>query len=363
MKKILLIALGLFLVLIASAIFLSQKTFKKPVLESKKTTAIKVANKKALTVIPTLNIDSIFSEQKINLSNLDQAKIVKLIATGDVIPARGANWPAVQKNNFNYNWEKTANYLKTANITLINLEAPLMKSCKLSSSGFTFCGNSRQIEGVVFAGVDIANITNNHIGNFGSAGIAETKKLLTDNHILWSGFSNLAIREVKGKKFGFLGYNGVGVKIDRESMSKEIQESKVKVDFLVVSIHWGKEYESLPMSDGNIAPDNPIEIGHLMIDSGADLIIGNHPHWVQGVELYKKGFIAYAHGNFIFDQTWSKETQEGVVGEYTFYEGGLVAVKYLPIVVDKSYQPVFVDGTRAETILKRMQDSTKQLAK
>ncbi len=361
MRRAVLISLLIFVPLTIALLFFLQQTPKEEKTETKSTGNKTAVVKKAEIIIPKVSLESIFSDKEVDLTKLDQTKIVKLIATGDVIPARGANWPAVQKNNFNYNWEKTADYLKTGDITLINLEAPLMKSCQLISSGFTFCGNARQVEGMVFSGVDVANITNNHIGNFGSAGIAETKKLLDDNKILWSGFSNLAIKEVNNKKFGFLGYNNVGVKLNREAVASEIAESKPKVDVLVVSIHWGKEYEALPMTDGNIAPDSPVEIGHLMIDSGADVIIGNHPHWVQGIELYKKGYIAYAHGNFIFDQTWSEETQEGAVGEYVFYDGKLIAVKYKPIVVDKTYQPVFVTGTRADKILKQMQDSSTQL--
>ncbi len=315
------------------------------------------------TKIPSPTLDSIFAVSDENLTSLDQSKVVKLIATGDVIPARGANWPAVQSGNFHYNWEKTAAYLKTGDITLINLEAPLMKSCPLTSSGFTFCGDARHIQGILFAGVDVANITNNHIGNYGQAGITETENLLNANAVEWSGFSHLGIKEIKGIKFGFLGYNGVGVHIDRESMAKEIAEAKPKVDVLVISVHWGKEYESLPMTDGNIAPDNPREIGHIMIDSGADLVIGNHPHWVQGVEFYKGKLITFAHGNFIFDQTWSIETQEGVVGEYTFYGNTLVDIHYKPIVVDKSYQPTFTEGDRAAKIMKQMQDSSLTIEK
>lgn len=363
MKKVVFISLLILFPILVLGLFFVQTSKVTPKIASSSAKVNKsTAKKEKVVTLPKLGLEEIFAKTEPDLSKLDQTKIIKLIATGDVIPARGANWPAVQKNNFHYNWEKTADYLKTGDITLINLEAPLMKSCQLASSGFTFCGNSRQVEGMVFAGVDVANITNNHIGNFGSSGISETKKLLDDNQILWSGFSNLAIKNIKGKKFGFLGYNNVGVKLDRAAVAKEISNAKPKVDVLIVSIHWGKEYESLPMTDGNIAPDNPVEIGHLMIDSGADLIIGNHPHWVQGVELYKQGYIAYAHGNFIFDQTWSEETQEGAVGEYIFYEGKLISVKYKPIVVDKSYQPVFVDGGRAAKILKRMQDSSNQLA-
>lgn len=358
--KLILLTTGILFVGILS--LLTPKIIKAPAQPAPSPPQVKAVEKKT-PVVPQVSLAKIFSEKEPDLSQLDQSKIVTLIATGDVIPARGAAWPATSKNDFNYNWEATAVYLKTGDITLINLEAPLVKGCPLVTSGFKFCADSRQVQGMLYAGIDVANLMNNHIGNFGQAGISETEKTLDDNHILWSGFSNLAIKEVKGKKFGFLGYNGVGVHIDRQAVVTEVANAKKKVDVLVVSIHWGKEYEAMPMTDGNIAPDNPAEIGHLIIDSGADLIVGNHPHWVQGVELYKDKFIAYAHGNFIFDQTWSEETQEGVVGTYTFYDGKLVVVHYKPIVVDKSYQPKFVSGAVADKIIKQMQNSSNQLAK
>lgn len=363
MKK-LIFASAFILFLIAtvfSLVFLNQSTQPKSSNQKKSTssTTQNVAQKK--TRIPEVSLASVFSEKATDLGNLDQGKLITLIATGDVIPARGANWPAVKSGNFNYNWEKTADYLKTGDITLINLEAPLMKSCPLSTSGFTFCGHSRHVEGMVFAGVDVANITNNHIGNYGAAGIAETKQILEKNSIGWSGFSRLEIKEVKGVKLGFLGYNAVGTALNRVGVEREIKLADPKVDILVVSIHWGDEYVAVPTKAPGIAPDDPVELGHLIIDAGADLIIGNHPHWVQAMELYKDKYIAFAHGNFIFDQTWSIETQEGVVGEYIFYDKKLISVRYKPIVVDKSYRPVFVEGERAQTILKRMKDASHQL--
>ena len=168
---------------------------------------------------PELSLKNIFATKSASLADLDQSKLVTLIATGDVIPARGANYPAVKSGNFHYNWEKTADFLKTGDITLINLEAPLIKSCPLISEGFTFCGDSRHIQGLNFAGVDVASLANNHIGNFGPEGIAETEKLLTDNGVEYSGFDHLGIKEVKGVKFGFLSFNGIGTTIDREGMA------------------------------------------------------------------------------------------------------------------------------------------------
>ncbi|MCH7541307.1 CapA family protein, partial [Patescibacteria group bacterium] len=221
-------------------------------------------------------------------------------------------------------------------------------------------------------GVDTISIANNHIGIYGQKGVDETIALLEANKVGWSGFGNLDIRRIKESKFGFLAFNGIGTSINRKSLATEIKEARPKVDVLVVSIHWGDEYVLTPRKYGDIAPDDPREIGHLIIDSGADLIIGNHPHTVQGVEIYKGKLITYAHGNFIFDQTWSQETQEGVVGEYTFYlpyeastkedEIQLVNVKFHPILVDKSYQPRLLNQTEGHHILDRMHKSSKTIS-
>lgn len=330
--------------------------------------------------VPKITLESIFQKQN-DTSDLDPSYIITLIATGDVIPARGANWPAVTGGDFTYNWKKTADFLKKGDLTLINLETPLTKNCPLQTEGMNFCGDARHIKGIIFAGVNTVAIANNHIGNYAQSGINETKALLDANKIGWGGFGNLDIQEVKGTKFGFLAFNGIGVSINQEALAKEIKTAKPKVDVLVVSIHWGDEYVLVPRKYGNIAPDDPIQIGHLIIDSGADLVIGNHPHWVQGIELYQDKLITYAHGNFIFDQTWSKETQEGVVGEYTFYlssedsvkegiseprvqafEAKLVNVKFHPILVDVSYQPRFLSVKEGQHILDRMIKSSKQIA-
>lgn len=360
-------------------IFLTAKGFN---------TGYKITDKPAAKIpppIPKVTIDSIFTKPNV-LGAFDQGKLITLIATGDVIPARGANWPAVKSGDFTYNWKATADFLKKADITLIDLEAPLRKGCPLMTQGFTFCGDTRHIQGILFAGVDSVSLANNHIGNFGQGGIDETINLLETNKIGWSRFGHLDCHEVKGVKFGFLAYNGVGTAIDREGLVKEIKDARSKVDVLIVSAHWGKEYELTPQKSGNIAPDDPREIGHLIIDSGADLVIGNHPHTVQGVEIYrplrgadctrdspyhsrdlrscelKDKLITYAHGNFIFDQTWSQETQEGVVGEYTFFGKQLVNVKFHPIKVDTSYQPRFLSEVEGKPILDRMLQSSKLIS-
>ena len=311
--------------------------------------------------IPTLTIDSIFGKQN-DLSTLEKEKLVTIVATGDVIPARGANWPAVTKGDFTYNWRRVAPTLKKADITLINLEAPLTKNCPLMTEGMTFCGDARHVKGLTFAGIDTVSIANNHIDNFGLAGRNETINLLEASSIGWSGFGNLDVQKRKGITFGFLSYNGISTTFDRQAIATEIKQTKQKVNVLVVSAHWGDEYILTPRKYGNVAPDDPRQIARLMVDSGADLIIGNHPHTVQGIEIYKNKLVTYAHGNFIFDQTWSQETQEGVVGEYVFYEEKLVNVKFYPVLVNESYQPRFLGDKNGKSIIDRMLKSSKLIA-
>ena len=111
---------------------------------------------------------------------------------------------------------------------------------------------------------------------------------------------------------------------------------------VVVQFHWGEEYQPLPVAAPGLAPDNPVQIGHLAIDDGADVVVGNHPHWIQPVEVYKGKLITYAHGNFIFDQTWSVDTMQGVVGTYTFYDDKLIAASWKPVQIVGWGQPTWM---------------------
>ncbi|MDH7499470.1 MAG: CapA family protein, partial [candidate division NC10 bacterium] len=123
------------------------------------------------------------------------------------------------------------------------------------------------------------------------------------------------------------------------------------------------EYVQLPRAAPGIAPDDPIEVAHLAVDAGADLILGNHPHQVQAVEIYKGKLIAYAHGNFVFDQMWSYGTRVGVMGRYTFYDRALIKVEYLPVRIDHYAQPVLLEGEEAKAVLKGMKEASEEPAR
>lgn len=278
---------------------------------------------------------------------------VTIIATGDIIPARSVNAKVTGLNNFDFPYDKTREFLKSGDAVFVNLESPLIPDCRTTITGMIFCGDERNVIGLVDAGVTVADIANNHAGNYGINGINSTVNLLKKNNIGVTGNGEAAIVAIKGKKFGFLGYNSIGAKeqgiawADPVQIASDIQNLRKQVDFVIAAFHWGVEYTSSPT-------DFQRELAHTAVDAGADLIIGNHPHWVQGVEQYKGKFITYAHGNYIFDQMWSQETREGVLGRYTFDNEKLINIEFIPIIIDDYSQARFATQVEAVKILERM---------
>jgi poly-gamma-glutamate synthesis protein (capsule biosynthesis protein) len=297
------------------------------------------------TPAPPLTTDDIFPPRDLSQYNLDPSRIRTIIATGDVIPARHTDYIIRGMNNdFEYTVDATKDIISDADITVINLESPLIEGCPEE------------------AGVDLATLENNHIGNYGSDGITETEQHLEAAGIKWADSYDPAIIDVRGMKFGFLAFNGVGGPVDQVAMKQQIEALRPQVDVLSVAFHWGMEYVPLPIPAPGIADDDPVELAHAAIDDGADFIIGNHPHWVQSVEIYKGKYITYAHGNFIFDQEWSYETTVGVIGKYTFFDDTLIGVEYIPVHIENYAQPVPMVGDERQAVLDTMKQDTIDLA-
>lgn len=308
----------------------------------------------------TPTLEMMFAGDHRWIQDLPKDKIRVIIATGDIIPARSVNYQEASKNNFLWPYEKTAEILKGADITFANLETPLFAGCIPTQEGMRFCGDAKNIEGLVYSGIDIVNLANNHAGNYGIDGINKTMSFLKDNNIQITGTDGPTVIDVRGLKFAFLGYNEIGHKeqgiswAEDEKIKQEIGQARSLADLVVVTFHWGTEYVSQPTNRQR-------ELAHLAIDSGADLIIGNHPHWIQPVEIYKNKMITYAHGNFVFDQMWSQKTKEGVLGKYTFFDKQLIDIEFFPIEIRDYGQPNFVKGDQKENILEEMKNESLKL--
>jgi poly-gamma-glutamate capsule biosynthesis protein CapA/YwtB (metallophosphatase superfamily) len=309
----------------------------------------------------TLSIISIFDTDHSWIDSLPSDRKRVLIATGDIIPARSVNFQATQRKDFKWPYLKVYDVLKNADVTFANLETPLTDNCEPTQEGMIFCGNAKNVEGLILSGIDIVSLANNHAGNYGQSGVDGTKKLLNDNGILVTGIGGTEIINIRGIKFAFLGYNDISSpqpgtsNADEEEIKSDILEARKQADIIVVTCHWGTEYKNQP-------DERQKYLGHLIIDAGADLVIGNHPHWIQPVEFYKGKLITYAHGNFIFDQEWSLETKQGVVGKYTFYDNQLVDVEYLPVLIENYGQPHFLIGIEKYKILENMKLQSEKLS-
>jgi poly-gamma-glutamate capsule biosynthesis protein CapA/YwtB (metallophosphatase superfamily) len=211
------------------------------------------------------------------------------------------------------------------------------------------------------AGFDIVNIANNHIMDLGQEGFDETLEVLTSNKIHFVGAGNRihpersVIIEKKGKRFGFLGYTNSGFNsngiflsdLKERDIIADIKGLKDKCDHVIVSLHWGVENVFYP------APKQ-IRLARRLIDSGAALLLGGHPHFVQGIERYGHGLIVYSLGNFQFHSLGAPATSESMIFAINFDGPEIGSYELYPVLIGHDYLPRPVSGIEAERLSRRM---------
>ncbi len=265
--------------------------------------------------------------------------------------------------------------LKSADLAVANFENPAPDAFRYHTQGTTFSADPKLISGLAKAGIDIVSIGNNHIGDAGSQGIIDTVKNLKKYKIKSTGAgANLkaartpATATVDGVKVAILGYDtiakayGAGpssagsAQLSRAVVKADIKKARANgADVVIVYPHWGTEYSPRPFAAQQA-------LARSIIDAGADMVIGNHAHWVGAMEVYKGKPIWYALGNFVFDQDWSEPTMEGITLELTFRGSDLAQARIRPhVILDKS-QPNFMDpaGT-GRVVMGQLFDASRKL--
>lgn len=214
---------------------------------------------------------------------------------------------------------------------LANLESPIIKDCPEGKTGtFTFCGDSRFLPYLKNNKL-VLNLANNHILNYGPGGLSQTHNYLSENNIVY--FPEFATKTVNGISFGFLGYDFISYpKLNPLTLINDVKKYDSTVDWLIVSIHWGNEY--LPSAE-----TWRVDLARELVDAGADIIHGHHPHVWQSYEIYQDKPIFYSFGNFIFDQSWSYETSHSQIGELTLSKTKMENLKLYPIEIKYNTQP------------------------
>ncbi len=281
-----------------------------------------------------------FTSPEIFNNFLSQEKNINIIIVGDMMLDRNVS-NVIDKKGFDKYFEGVRDIINNADIAVANLEGPFTDNPSITTSlidkSLKFTFNPKLIPKLHDLGFDIFGLANNHTMNFGISGFNTTKDYLKKNNILYYGdpnnFTDLStIIEKNGIVIGFVGFHEFTY-INFDRIINEIKILRDKVDILIVSPHWGIEYENEPTN-------NMRKWAHGFIDSGADAVIGSHSHIIGDKEEYKGKKIYYSLGNFAFDQYFSEETMTGLMVNMNIrknYEGSL-KIDYIdiPIRVDES---------------------------
>jgi hypothetical protein len=171
-------------------------------------------------------------------------------------------------------------------------------------------------------------LANNHFNDQGDKGLQETRKNLSDLGFYYSGAPDAQINEysrkdinIKDKKVAMISLAMVYNNFNQEEAFDLVSSAKQETDIVIINIHWGNEYE-------HYFTPHQQKIGRILIDAGADIIVGHHPHVVQGLEIYKERPIFYSLGNFIFDQYFSADTQEGLALEFIVSSDNIIILLF-----------------------------------
>ena len=261
-----------------------------------------------------------------------------LLFAGDVMLGRSVNTRIQKFADYSWPFRQISALLSDADLTMVNLESPFRSGCRPTDTGMVFCADPKSIEGLILSGVDLVNLANNHIGNQGDMGMEDTLNTLSDSGIASIGRGQPYLKTINKIRIGFVGFNDIppftsGIsRATKDQINNEISAIREKVDLVVTTFHWGNEYQ-------RTHSPRQSELAHLAIDSGADLVIGHHPHWVQDSEIYQGKTIYYSLGNLVFDQMWSEETRNGLVIKLTFSGTALVNEEKIPIKIFDYGQP------------------------
>jgi poly-gamma-glutamate synthesis protein (capsule biosynthesis protein) len=272
----------------------------------------------------------------------EDTSTIDFVAVGDVMLS-GSVQEKIKEFGANCPFEKVHHLINEANLAFCNLE------CAVTSSGTNIIKpnilavSPQEAEGLSFAGFDIISLANNHALDKGREGLLGTMRFLEEERIKYVGAGKdyqearrPTILIINGIRIGFLAYclyplEGVVFRRDAPSVSlfdpqvarEAIENIKKQVDVIVVSLHWGTEFAQSPSLEQK-------KNAHKIIDWGADLILGHHPHVTQKIEEHKHGVIVYSLGNFIFDQQ-RPEAKKSFIFKAKISKNGVEKYSTLPV--------------------------------
>ncbi|MEK7576833.1 MAG: CapA family protein [Patescibacteria group bacterium] len=255
-------------------------------------------------------------------------------------------------DDYLYPFKKIQSIISEPALTFANLEGPISDKGTNHGSIYSFRMDPGVTKALYDSGIDVVSIANNHMGDYGREALEDAMRRLRRAGIAYTGAGwnkseagTPTIIERNGQRIGFLGFSDAGPNwiaagdalsgiaiADPDEVSNAVGQAKGKVDILIVSFHFGDEYQTKSNARQQA-------LAHAAIDAGAKIVIGTHPHVAQEVEEYKGGVIAYSLGNFIFDQAFSKDTKESIILKLSMKGKNIAQIEKIPISFNETYQP------------------------
>lgn len=289
-----------------------------------------------------------------------------LLFAGDVMLSRGVGARMESEQDWAFPFQKIAETLAAADLTFANLECPVSDRGRNLHHLYSFRADTKAMEGLNQAGFDVVSIANNHAYDWGPAALLDTLDRLRAAGIrpVGAGANDLEahyplLLDLGGVRLAFLAYVNVDPKeataapgrpgvawLDPERVLADIRFARPLADLVIVSLHWGVEYASQPQRQ-------QVELAHRIIDAGADLIVGSHPHVVQPLEEYQGRWIAYSLGNFIFDQK-APGTRQGLVLQVKLRGRQIEGLTPLAVTIGPSMQAALASPEETQKALVRL---------
>jgi len=324
-----------------------------------------------------LHQEGLSQEKVLGLVEKPRLERISIAAVGDVFMA-GTSAPTLQKNGYDYPFDKTKYLFEQADVVVANLESPLTsRGTAFIHKKYVFRAPAEQVApSLAKAGFNLVTLANNHTMDYGAVGLRDTKIALDQYSIAYMGAGKDLetarkpyIFEKQGFKVGFLAYSltypedfwanskRAGTAFGYEHhIRQDIQKLVKEVDSVVVSFHWGREGTTKLRA-------YQTRLGRVAIDEGASLVIGHHPHIMQGLERYKNGLILYSLGNYVFG-SYSNRVQYGGIANITLNKQGFESLALTMVDVNnfrRHFQPIPLQGYALKQAFDELQQLSKKL--
>ncbi len=251
-------------------------------------------------------------------------------------------------------------------LTIVNMEGTLTEETTRVEKQFAFKGDPDYVKILTSSSVEVANVANNHSHDYGEKSFQDTVNILETNGIQTFGYDNVAIMEIKGIRVGMFGIYELDDHLERiPQVKKDIAKLKEQqADIIVAVFHWSNELVTVP-------DENQVTLAHLAIDEGADVVVGHHPHVVQGIEKYKGKIIAYSLGNFCFGGNTHPTEMDTFIFQQKFVLNGaknitvseyhLIPCRVSSETTYNNYQPTPLTGEEAKETMHKIQERSQAI--